>query len=573
MVKVIKGVPAGWGACSRTTLLSGPTHAISYYNNSIAVGSKPGDIIILNAITGSQSTVLSGHTERVNCVVFSSDGTSLVSGSHDKTIMLWDIQTGGVVKTFFGHTSTVWSVSISADLTTIASGSEGGMVCLWNIQKGDCYYTIKQQQNIYHVMFSPKDPQHLISISHNKSISDNKVWQWDGSGCQIRPPFDGNYVAFSLDGAHFVSCFKKTISVHDSSSGAIVTKFHVPDSVSWPPLSPYVRVSWVSFSPDNRLVAVTVDKTAYCWDITTSEPQLVETFVGHTQWISSLIFSSSTTLISVSEDKSAKFWQIGAKSTDPSTSLPSAPIEFVLLQSKESVAITSDTEGVIKAWDISTGICKTTFQTPAQHSENRGIQLVNGRVVFVWYIDEKICVWDVENGKLLWEAEVPWPSVEDLRISGDGFRVFCLSAPYIWAWSLQTGEVVGKMKINYIGMSGSLIVDGSRVWVHWPESNYKGWDFSIPGSTSVELRNSTVLPSFNGFWDPKQAGIKNPATGEIVFQLSGRFSSPVDVQCDDTYLVAGYQSGEILILDLKNIKYICIVYMLLLLTHQHLCTI
>jgi WD40 repeat protein len=100
------------------------TWTLSHHGNSVAVGSEPGDITIINIITGSQSAVLSGHTEEVHCVVFSSDGTLLVSGSWDKTIKLWDVQTGGVVKTFFGHTEEVYSVSISADCTTIASGSD-----------------------------------------------------------------------------------------------------------------------------------------------------------------------------------------------------------------------------------------------------------------------------------------------------------------------------------------------------------------------------------------------------------------------------------------------------------------
>ena len=80
-VRVIKGVPAGWGVCSRTTLLSSITWSLSHHSNSVAVGSESGDIIIINVITGSQSAILSGHTEQVFEVFFSSDGTLLVSGS------------------------------------------------------------------------------------------------------------------------------------------------------------------------------------------------------------------------------------------------------------------------------------------------------------------------------------------------------------------------------------------------------------------------------------------------------------------------------------------------------------
>ena len=542
MVKVVKGVLAGWGVCSRTTLSGDCTRTLSYNNNSIAAGSESGDIIILNAITGSQLAVLSEHTRAVNCVIFLPDGASLVSGSYDKSVKFWDVQTGGVVKTFFGHTSTVRSVSISADLTTIASGSDDGTIRLWSIQTGECYHTIQQQHAVYHVMFSLKDSQHLMSIS------DDKVWQWDANGHQIRPPFDGSHIAFSSDGAQFVSCFGKTVTVHNSSSGAAVTEFQVAD-----------YGHWCYFSPDNMLVAVAADRTVYCWDITTSEPQLVETFLGHTEWITSLVFSSSITLVSASEDESVKFWQIMAQSTDlattnlKSTSLTLVSIESITLQSKEGIAITYDSDTVIRVWDISTGTCRTSYQTLAEHHK-RDARLVNGMLIFVWYVDGRICVQDAEKGELLWEIDVPWADVDDLRISGDGSRVFGLYAPSIWAWSLQTGEVIEKMEIEHDGVSASLIVDGSRVWAHWPESNYKGWDFSILDSTPMELSNKPPLPSPNKFWDADKAWMKKSVTGEVVFQLSKRFSDPVCVQCDDSCLVAGYQSGEVLILDLTNVQ-------------------
>ena len=543
MVKVVKGLSIGWGVCSQTTLLSSRTLSLSHHGNSIAVGSQSGDIIILDAITGSQSAVLSGHTEEVNCVVFSSDGTSLVSGGDDKTIKLWDIQTGGVVKTFLGHSEGVWSVSTSADFTTIASGSYDKRIHLWNIQTGECYHTIQQQQIVFYVMISPKGLQHLISIS------DRKVWQWDANGCLIRPPFDGYHVSFSSDGAQFASCFEKTITVHNSNSGAITTQFQVTDNAHR-----------CCFSPDNKFIVVAVNITAYWWDITTSEPQLVETFICHTKMITSLIFSSSTTLISASEDNSVKFWQIGAQSTDQalidlkSTSVPSAPIKSVALQSKEGIAIICDLDGVIASWDISSGICKTSSQTPTNPSCMRDAQVVNGGLIIVWHIDEKIHAWDAENGELLWEVDLPWSTIDDLRISGDRSRVFALYDSSIWAWSLQTGEVVWKMETECWGDSESLIVDGSKVWVRGIGSNCKGWDFGIPGSTPMEFPNTPMLPSPSRLWDPKQASIKNSATGEVVFQLSRSFTKPVKVQCDDSYLVAGYQSGEILILDLKNVK-------------------
>jgi hypothetical protein len=101
-LKVVKGFPT-WGLCSRTVTLDSAPLALACWKDIIAVGLDSSDIIILDAITGSQAALLAGHTKWVESVTFSSDGTLLVSGSGDKTLKLWDVQTGGVVKTFHGH--------------------------------------------------------------------------------------------------------------------------------------------------------------------------------------------------------------------------------------------------------------------------------------------------------------------------------------------------------------------------------------------------------------------------------------------------------------------------------------
>ena len=539
---MVKGLPAEWGVCFRTVLLDSYTVALSHHNTSIAVGSESGDIITLDAITGSQAAVFSGHTDRVNCCTFSLDGTSLVSGSNDRTVKLWDVQTGGVVKTFSGHTNPAISVSISADCTMIASGSYDDTICLWDIQRGECQCVISQENTVLHVSFSPTDPQFLISVCNNK------VWQWDTNGHQIKPPFDGSYGAFSSDGTQLVSCSGAVVTVQNSDSGATVAEFQVASNAT----------EYCCFSPDGRLVAIAGGGTVYIWDITSSEPHLVETFIGHIRSITSLTFSSPTTLISASWDRSIKFWQIGASSIDSVIVSPkprpptSAPIKSITLQTKDGITITSDSDGIIKTWDISTGLCKASFQTPAKYFDAGDVKLINGRLIFAWGVNQKIHIWGSDKGKHLLEVDGHF-GVEGLRISGDGSRVFSLGLYYIYTWSVQTGEAMDKVAIEYSQFRRSLTMDGSKVWVHWPQSEYKGWDFGTLGSSPVQLSNMPTLCNGSMLWDPSQTRIKNAVTGEVVFQLSGRFVSPVDVQCDGFYLVAGYQSGEMLIVDLRHV--------------------
>ena len=551
-VKVVKGARDEWGTCSRTVSLGGWIYNLSYWNDIIAVGSEDRDIIILDAITGSQMATLSGHIDQVLCVTFSSDGRSLVSGSSDKTVKFWDVQTGGVVKTFYGHTDLVWSVSISPDCTRIASGSKDSTIHLWNIQTGKCYCTIEQQSLVDHVSFSPIDPSHLISIT-----SDNKVWQWDVNGTQIPPTYDGSHAVFSPDCTQFALCNGNDVTIENSDSREIAATFHIAN-----------ETRYCCFSPDGKLIAAAAYDTAYVWDITSPDPHLIETSVGHTDYITSLAFSSPSSLISASEDNSIKFWKIGGLSTGPaatgpqSTPLTLLPIRSISLQPRAGIVISSDADGVVKTWDISTGTHKASFQTPAgdiEYQSRRDAQLIDGRVIFVWHKYGKIHVWDTEKAKLLQTLDTSPPN--GLRISGDGSKIISLGQKFIQAWSMRTWELVGEVKL---GLEAAPYLDplytySSRVRIHYRFSlAQEGWDFGISGSPPAPFDPSigrSHLDCIAGpMWNPeKPCWIKDTVTGKGVFQLGGRYAEPSDVQWDGQYLVAGYDSGEVLILDFHNV--------------------
>ena len=543
---VVKGLQAGWGTCSRTVSLKDNLMALAYWKDTIAVGLEHDDIIILDAITGGQMAVLSNHDGRVNSLTFSSDGTSLASGSDDTTLKLWDMQTGGVVRTFQGHTDLVLSVSISSDSTTIASGSEDKTIRLWGIQTGECYCVMGQQESVDCVSFSPTDPLHLMSVS------DAAVQQWDTNGHQIKPTYEGQHAAFSLDGTCLVLSGGKVVTVWSSGSGEIVAKCPVPSGYP----------EYCCFSPDGRLVAATTGFTIYIWDITSSNLHPIETFIGHTYYFASLTFSSSSSsLITRCSDQSVRFWQIGTSPMDPvpsdskSTSPASATVMSITLQAKDGIAISSDSAGVVRTWDLSTGHCKGSIQTPARGSYCRDVQLVDNRLILVWGMDEVIYIQDAKKGQLLQVVDAPGEHGVDIRISGDGSKVFYLDDSWIQAWSMWTGEPVGKVGHGWApNQDAMLVMDGLRVWVLG-----RGWDFGISGASPVVL--SGVLPDrphldlIGGIKKKKGIfpGIEDTVTGKKVFQPPVRLASPSDFQWDGQYLVAGYKNGEVLILDFHKL--------------------
>jgi WD40 repeat protein len=86
----------------------------------------------------------------------------------------------------------------------------------------------------------------------------------------------------------------------------------------------------------------------------------------------------------------------------------SASIKSVSLQVEDSIAISSDLDGVVKIWDISMGLCKASFQTPAKDPYWRDARMIDGRLIFVWLRSGGINIWDAEKGELLQMVDVAW---------------------------------------------------------------------------------------------------------------------------------------------------------------------
>jgi len=381
---------------------------------------------------------------------------------------------------------------------------------------------------------------------------DQTIQQWDIDGCQIGPVYKGKCSAFSSDGTCFVLWRGTVATIQNSDSGAVTAKLQAPGD----------DFQCCCFSPDGKSMAGVAGHTIYLWDITPPDPCLVKTFIGHTDLITSLAYSSS--LISSSIDQSIKIWQIGTSLPDSvftdseSMQHTSTSIEFVSLQADDGIAMSSDSAGVMRVWDISTGLCKATFQNPAHiyHIIKGDIQLVDGKLIISWYSRSNIYIWDTKDEQVL---QVPpglpvdsW--VERLRISGDRSKVFLLRDGSIQAWSISTGEFVGEVKLKGAPNYHSLIVNGSRIWVYYKDSQIQGWDFEFPGSAPILLSNTSLnlnRPCLEFIDDNGLHRIKDAVTGKDVFQLPGKYANYRKIQWDRQYLVVGYSSGELLILDFK----------------------
>ena len=552
-VKVVRGLQAEWERYSHTVSSHHFEGPLVCWGDIIAACSGC-DIIALDAVTGFSLYVLSGHTGDITSLAFSPDGTFLVSGSEDKTIKLWDIQTGGVVRTFCGHTKAVCSASISADCTTIASGSCDKTVCLWSVQTGVCYCIINGHSSVVNsVSFSPKNPQLLISAS-----DDETVQQWDINGQKTGSFYGGSHVVFSPDGAYFVlwTISTSVATVWNSDSGAVVAELQECNP----------GLLWCCFSPNSKLLASSNFGDVHIWDLINPDPCIIETIKTHDH--NTIAFSSSH--IFICSNGLIRFYPINnSATTNPKpTQFTLAPHMLhpssymsITVQGKEHVAILTDLAGIVRTWDISTGICKSSFHTKAGPISLRDTWSIDGRLIFVWCTHQEVHIWNTGREKPLQTVDaISDFSTTSLKISGDGSKVFFQDYNYLQALSTWTGEVVGKVALDGPPSHKPLIVDGSRVWVCFENLQTQGWDFGTPGLGPVPLSDLPLSSDryHLGFVDGTKgqnlgpSRIEDAVTRKEVFQLPKRYQKPTIAQWDGQYLVAGYRSGEVLILDFTH---------------------
>ncbi len=114
-----------------------------------------------------------GHSDAVNAVAWSPDGTRIASGSDDGTVQVWDAASGKILTFYHGHSDMVIAVAWSPDGTRIASASSDKTVQVWDAAKGDNVYTYAGHSDAVNTVAWSPDGTHIASASSDKTV---QVW-------------------------------------------------------------------------------------------------------------------------------------------------------------------------------------------------------------------------------------------------------------------------------------------------------------------------------------------------------------------------------------------------------------
>jgi WD40 repeat protein len=86
--------------------------------------------------TGTERHVLTGHTNFVNALAFSPDGSWLATASMDRTVRIWHVATGTERHMLTGHAGNVLALAVVPDGTSVATGIDDGTVRIWDTATG-----------------------------------------------------------------------------------------------------------------------------------------------------------------------------------------------------------------------------------------------------------------------------------------------------------------------------------------------------------------------------------------------------------------------------------------------------
>ncbi len=435
-------------------------------------------IRIWEIASGRLLNTLKGHTDAINAVAFSRDGSRLLSGSGDSggcdgkscskdhTLRLWDVAAGKLIRTMTGHRDAIDSVAFSPDGAWAVTGNADRTVKLWDLQSGALLRSFERV---------PGD----VPTAYDSLPADVAAKMKSGPDYGAR-----TRAAISPDGKRIVSNSSDEIVMRfwDVASGRMIA--HARDEKS--------NINGtISFSPDGtRIVAGTAESRVTLWDAATTK--LVRTFESGARQVDAIATSSDGSRIASSsfmtpmmlwETASGRLIRSFGDDSD-ANSIALAPDGKSILTGHSDYQRSSGQtpKKTLKLWDANTGAVLREFDEPAQHVQSVAF-LPNGAVaVSAGYTraegagktEVSIKLWDIASGRNLRTIPVKGDySIGQIAVSPDGQKIVS-GGSQLKVWDAATGRLIHELKGQTNPETVAFSPDGARILAGGQE--LKLWD-------------------------------------------------------------------------------------------------
>ena len=252
----------------------------------------------------------------------------------------------------------------------------------------------------------------------------------------------------------------------------------------------------VTFSPDGKQLATSLDNEVWLWEVATLKHTV--TYSGHTAWVQAVAFSADGEMLaSGSNDQTVRLWNIKTGQCWKTLRGHTGLVQALAFSADGEMLASGSNDQTVRLWNIKTGQCLSVL---SGHRDRVFFTCFHpdGKTLVTGGEDQTVRLWDIQTGYCVKVMEVPINWILAIALSPDGQTLVTGSDhTTVKFWDLDEGKCI-KTLPDYHSKVWSVVYspDGQNLVTGSEDTTVKIWDVAT-GKCLQTLHENSNSPQGN----------------------------------------------------------------------------